>query len=107
MFQLGLQCSTPGFTFSDSVQQALRQGVPKEIETVARRQVCGGRKGCIKLLQPNSGSWGTQIMQELGIALLSAKLAHPHPHFPGDYLKLREIKDQPRITQQSHNRARI
>lgn len=64
------------------------------------------RRGCIEVLQPKPEGGGagddyaqmTQVMQELGIALLPPKLAHPRPHFPGDHLKPRDIKDQPRIT---------
>lgn len=48
---------------------------------------------------------GFFLAQEIGgfknCLCLSPKLGHPHPRFP-DYLKHREIKDQPRITQQSH-----
>lgn len=110
MFQLGLQCGTPDSSFSDSVQQALHlQGVPKEIRD-SGMETGVQRRGSFKLLKPKSGNavgWegehGTQIKLEIK---LPPKLGYPPP-FPGDYLKLREIKDQPRITQRSHNRAGI
>lgn len=69
------------------------------------------RRGSFKLLQPKSGNGvegggGTRNSDKAGDKALTQTWLS-HPPFPGDHLKLREIKDQPRITQQSHNRARI